>query len=106
MVSVFTAKNNASFIIAKSFFEKEKNHFIPKGENLVGLEYTSFKIFVREEDFERAKIIVSEIEENQIHLGEKYNKNHNPFFGILVIAGILIAVALLFVLGLWLRGIG
>lgn len=46
MVSVFTAKNNASFIIAKSFFEKEKNHFIPKGENLVGLEYTSFKIFV------------------------------------------------------------
>ncbi len=104
MVSAFTTKNNSSFIIAKSFLEKENIHFIPKGENLAGLEYTSFEIFVREEDFERAKIIISEIEENQLHIQEKYNKNHNPFFGVLVIAGILISVALLFVLGLWLRG--
>lgn len=54
MVSAFTTKNNSSFIIAKSFLEKENIHFIPKGENLAGLEYTSFEIFVREEDLERA----------------------------------------------------
>lgn len=104
MISAFVSNNNSSFLIAKSLLEKENIPFIPKGENLAGLEYTSFEIFVREEDFERAKILVSEIEENNVHLHEKYNKTHNPFFGVLVIAGILISVPLLFVLGLWLRG--
>ncbi|MBN8571226.1 MAG: DUF2007 domain-containing protein [Ignavibacteria bacterium] len=104
MVSAFTTKNNASFIIAKSFLEKEKISFIPKGENLAGLEYTSFEIFVREEDYERVKILISEIEDNNVHLQEQYNKKHNPFFGVVIITAILIAIALLFVLGIWLRG--
>ena len=104
MISVFTSENSASFVMAKSLLEKEKIPFIPKGENAAGLEYTSFEILVKDEDYERAKNIISGIEENSISLQEKYDKRNNPVFGYLVIAGILIAVALLFVLGLWLRG--
>ena len=104
MVSIFTSKNTASFVIAKSFLEKEKIPFIPKGENAAGLEFTSFEILVKEEDFEKAKNLLSDIEETHTDLLEKYNKKHNPFFGYIVIAGILILVALLFALGLWLRG--
>lgn len=90
--------------MAKSLLEKENIPFIPKGENTAGLEFTSFEIFVREEDYERVKVLISQIEESQLSFQEKYNKNHNPLLGVLVIVGILFAVMLLFVLGLWLRG--
>lgn len=104
MLSVLTTKNNAAFVIAKSFLEKARIPFIPKGENLAGLEYTSFEILVKAEDFERAKGILSDIEENSVSLQEKYTKRNSSVFGFLVIAGILVAVVLLFVLGLWIRG--
>lgn len=104
MISVFTSNNMSSFVIVKSVLEKERIPFIPKGENLAGLEYTSFEILVKEEDYEKAKNIISEIDENNTALTEKYNKKHNPIFGVLVIAVILTTVALLFVLGLWIRG--
>lgn len=104
MISVFTSNNMASFVIAKSFLEKERIPFIPKGENTAGLEYTSFEILVKEEDYEKAKNIISDIDENNIAVQEKQGAKHNPFFGVLIIAGILITVVLLFVLGLWIRG--
>ena len=103
MVSVFNSQNSAWFIAAKSLLQKNKIPFIPKGENAAGLEFTAFEILVREQDFDRARNIVSGVEENNKILEEKYNKKHNPFFGYLIIAIILIAVILLFALGIWIR---
>jgi hypothetical protein len=104
MISVFTSKNSATFVAAKSFLEKERIPFIPKGENSAGLEYTSFEILVKDEDYERAKNLIAGIERNSADLEEKYSKRNNPFLGYLTIAGILIAAVLLFALGLWIRG--
>ncbi len=103
MVSVFTSKSPASFVMAKSFLEKAGIHFIPKGENTAGLEYTSFEILVKDEDYNKAKSIIGGIEENNSSLVERYEKRNNPIFGYIIIAMILIAVALLFYLGLWIR---
>lgn len=104
MVSAFTSKNPALFITAKSLLEKGKIPFIPKGEHTAGLEYTSFEILVKQEDYERARNIITGIEENSESLQKKYEKKNSSIFGFIVIAGILITVVVLFILGLWIRG--
>lgn len=104
MISVFSSKHMTSFIIAKSFLEKEGIPFIPKGENAEGLEYKSFEILVKEEDYEKSKNLISAINEKNPSIAEKHKIKHNPILGVLVITVILVSVILLFVFGLWIRG--
>ncbi|MBS1491994.1 MAG: DUF2007 domain-containing protein [Bacteroidetes bacterium] len=103
MVSAFNSKNSGTFVIAKSILEKNQIPFIPKGENLAGLEYTQFELLVKEEDFEKAKEFLADIQDNGIKYQERFEKKHQPFIGYMIIAGILAAVAALFLLGLWIR---
>jgi len=103
MISVFNSKNPASFVMAKSFLEKNKIPFIPKGDNLAGLEYTLFEILVKEDDYVKAKELLADIQENGVNYQENFEKKHQPFIGYLLILGILVTVALLFILGLWIR---
>jgi hypothetical protein len=101
--SVFNSKNSGSFVIAKSVLERNQIPFIPKGENLAGLEYTQFELLVKPEDFPKAKELLSDIEEDGIKYQERFKKKHQPFIGYIIIAGILAIVAALFLLGLWIR---
>ncbi len=105
MVNVFTSNNFATFGIAKSLLKDRGILFVPKGDDLRVSTYMAYDIFVKEEDAHTATEILKDIVENHVHLNETVEKKHKPFFGILVIAGIIITVAILFWLGLWLREI-
>lgn len=104
MVNIFTSSNFVTFGIAKSLLKDNGIMFVPKGDDLNISAYAAYDIFVKEEDSVRAAEILKDIKENHSQLQDKFTKNHNPFFGVLVIIGIIIAVAVLFVLGLYIRG--
>lgn len=103
MVNIFTSNNFAAFGIAKSLLKNRGIMFVPKGDDLNVSTYMAYDIFVKEEDAETAKEILKDIIENHTHLNNTEEKKHNPLFGVLVIAGIIITVVVLFWLGLWLR---
>jgi len=73
MISVFSSKNSEAYRSAKSLLDANGINHYTKEDYLSNLKYTSYKIFIEEEDFEKSREVLKQVAEERTYYYEDFD---------------------------------